>query len=122
VANNAFIVLLILVERTKVLLKQHGLLTQESDSAAEILVPIMFNFPNAGRLLTLLFIPFAAWLAGNSLSVADYSSLLAVGLPSYFAKAQVALPFLIDFFSGYCTTCSSSTSRPPSSAANSIPW
>jgi len=98
VANNAFIVLPILVERTKVLLKQHGLLTQESDSAAEILVPIMFNFPNAGRLLTLLFIPFAAWLAGSSLSASDYSSLLAVGLPSYFAKAQVALPFLMDFF------------------------
>jgi Na+/H+-dicarboxylate symporter len=98
VANNAFIVMPILVERTKVLLKQHGLLTQESDSAAEILVPIMFNFPNAGRLLTLLFIPFAAWLAGSSLSAADYSTLLAVGLPSYFAKAQVALPFLMDFF------------------------
>ena len=98
VANNAFIVLPILVERTKLLLKQHGLLTPESDSAAEVLVPIMFNFPNAGRLLTLLFIPFAAWLAGNSLSAADYSSLVAVGLPSYFAKAQVALPFLMDFF------------------------
>jgi len=98
VTSNAFIVLPILVERTRMLLKQHGLLSQESDSAAEILVPIMFNFPNAGRLLTLLFIPFAAWLAGSSLSAADYSSLVAVGLPSYFAKAQVALPFLMDFF------------------------
>jgi len=98
VANNAFIVLPILVERTRVLLRRHRLLTPESDSAAELLVPILFNFPNAGRLLTLLFIPFAAWLAGNSLSVADYSSLFAVGVPSYFAKAQIALPFLMDFF------------------------
>mgnify|MGYP001829038616 FL=1 len=98
VANNAFIVLPILVERTKALLQRRGLLTAESDSAAEILIPILFNFPNAGRLLTLLFVPFAAWLAGNTLSATDYSSLFAVGVPSYFAKAQVALPFLMDFF------------------------
>ncbi len=98
VANNAFIVLPILVDRTRVLLRRHRLLTAESDSAAELLVPILFNFPNAGRLLTLLFIPFAAWLAGSTLSTSDYLSLFAVGVPSYFAKAQVALPFLMDFF------------------------
>jgi Na+/H+-dicarboxylate symporter len=98
VTNNAFIVLPILVERTRVLLRRHRLLTAESESAAELLVPILFNFPNAGRLLTLLFIPFAAWLAGNTLSASDYSTLFAVGVPSYFAKAQVALPFLLDLF------------------------
>ena len=98
VTNNAFIVLPILVDRTRVLLRRHRLLTAESESAAELLVPILFNFPNAGRLLTLLFIPFAAWLAGSTLSTSDYSSLFAVGVPSYFAKAQVALPFLMDFF------------------------
>jgi Na+/H+-dicarboxylate symporter len=98
VTNNAFIVLPILVERTRVLLRRHRLLTAESGSAAELLVPILFNFPNAGRLLTLLFVPFAAWLAGSTLSAADYSSLFVVGVPSYFAKAQVALPFLMDFF------------------------
>jgi Na+/H+-dicarboxylate symporter len=98
VANNAFIVLPILVDRTRVLLRRHRLLTAESDSAAELLVPILFNFPNAGRLLTLLFIPFAAWLADSALSTSDYLTLFAVGVPSYFAKAQVALPFLMDFF------------------------
>jgi Na+/H+-dicarboxylate symporter len=98
VTNNAFIVLPILVDRTRVLLRRHRLLTAESESAAELLVPILFNFPNAGRLLTLLFVPFAAWLAGSSLSTSDYFSLFAVGVPSYFAKAQVALPFLMDFF------------------------
>jgi Na+/H+-dicarboxylate symporter len=98
VTNNAFIVLPILVERTRVLLRRHRLLNAESESAAELLVPILFNFPNAGRLLTLLFVPFAAWLAGTTLSLSDYSSLFAVGIPSYFAKAQVALPFLMDFF------------------------
>ncbi len=98
VTNNAFIVLPILVERSKGLLRERGLLNPDSDSAAEVLVPILFNFPNAGRLLTLLFVPFAAWLAGSTFSAADYSTLFAVGIPSYFAKAQVALPFLMDVF------------------------
>jgi Na+/H+-dicarboxylate symporter len=98
VASNAFIVLPILVERSKALIGQRGLLNQESNSAAEILIPILFNFPNAGRLLTLLFVPFAAWLAGSAFSAGDYPMLLAIGIPSYFAKAQVALPFLLDVF------------------------
>ncbi|MCG6896597.1 MAG: cation:dicarboxylase symporter family transporter [Thiocapsa sp.] len=97
-AGSAFIVLPILVERTKALLRERGLLSPESDSAADVLMPILFNFPNAGRLLTLLFVPFAAWLAGSALTSSDYWVLLAAGVPSYFAKAQVALPFLLDLF------------------------
>jgi ABC-type amino acid transport substrate-binding protein len=62
------------------------------------MIPVFFNFPNAGKLLTLLFIPFAGWLSGAALVAADYPALFAVGIPSYFAKAQVALPFLLDLF------------------------
>jgi Na+/H+-dicarboxylate symporter len=98
VASNAFIVLPVLVERSKTLLEKRGLLNAESDSAAEILIPILFNFPNAGRLLTLLFVPFAAWLAGSPLGPSGMAKLAMVGIPSYFAKAQVALPFLLDVF------------------------
>lgn len=98
VANSAFIVLPILVERSKQLLENYGLLDDAADSAADVLIPVMFNFPNAGKLLTLLFIPFAAWLSGAAMPGSDYPSLLAVGIPSYFAKAQVALPFLLDLF------------------------
>jgi len=99
VANSAFIVLPILVERSKALLAKHDLLDENADSAAEVLIPVMFNFPNAGKLLTLLFVPFAAWLSGVTFGPSEYSSLLTVGIPSYFAKAQIALPFLLDVFS-----------------------
>jgi Na+/H+-dicarboxylate symporter len=98
VANSAFIVLPILVERSKQLLEKHNLLDENADSAAEVLIPVMFNFPNAGKLLTLLFVPFAGWLAGAPLVATDYSSLMAAGIPSYFAKAQIALPYLLDLF------------------------
>jgi len=98
VANNAFIVLPILIDRSKELLARHGVLDENSASAAEVMIPVLFNFPNAGKLLTLLFIPYAAWFTGEELSAVDFSHLMALGIPSYFAKAQVALPFLIDVF------------------------
>jgi len=98
VANSAFIVLPILIDRCKTLLARHGLLDDNAESATEVMIPIMFNFPNAGKLLTLLFIPFAAWLSGAPLPGGDYLQLISAGIPSYFAKAQVALPFLIDLF------------------------
>lgn len=98
VANSAFIVLPILVERSKELMERHGLLDETADSAAEVMIPVMFNFPNAGKLLTLLFVPFAAWLAGSPLATSDFSTLVSAGIPSYFAKAQIALPFLLDLF------------------------
>ncbi len=99
VTHNAFIVLPLLIERSKTLFERHGLLDEETDSAADVLIPVLFNFPNAGKLLTLLFIPFAAWLAGAPLGLGEYPSLFSAGIPSYFAKAQIALPFLLDLFS-----------------------
>jgi Na+/H+-dicarboxylate symporter len=98
VTHSAFIVLPILVERSKALMESHGLLDDSADSAAEVLIPVMFNFPNAGKLLSLMFIPFAAWLAGAPLAGGDFGSLLSAGIPSYFAKAQIALPYLLDLF------------------------
>ena len=37
-----------------------------------------------------------AWLSGCPLEPASYGTLFGAGLPAYFAKAQVALPFLLD--------------------------
>ena len=96
VANNVFIVLPILIERAKELFARHGMLEEDSESAIEVIVPVFFNFPNAGKMLTLLFVPFGAWLAGSPLLASQYPELFASGIPSYFAKAQIALPFLMD--------------------------
>jgi Na+/H+-dicarboxylate symporter/ABC-type amino acid transport substrate-binding protein len=96
VTNNVFIVLPMIAERAEELSQRHGLAGRGEGSIGEVVVPIAFNFPTAGKLLTLLFVPFAAWLAGNTLEAAQYPGLLAAGVFSYFAKAQVALPFLLD--------------------------
>jgi Na+/H+-dicarboxylate symporter len=96
IANSAFIVLPILVERANELMARHGLRTPDGESTAEILAPIAFTFPNAGKLLTLLFVPYVAWLTGDPLGAAGHAALFGAGVPAYFAKAQVALPFLLD--------------------------
>jgi len=96
ITSSVFIVLPLLMERTSMLLRQHGLGGEHADSTIKVLVPVAFTFPNPGRLLTLLFVPFAAWLAGEPLTGAAYATLFAAGVPAYFAKAQVALPFLMD--------------------------
>lgn len=96
VTNNVFIVLPMIAERAEQLAQRHGLAGRTEGSIGDVVVPIAFNFPTAGKLLTLLFVPFAAWLAGNALEATQYPGLLAAGVFSYFAKAQVALPFLLD--------------------------
>ena len=96
IANSAFIVLPMLVERVKAALAAQAMDSPDTRSAVDVVVPVSFVVPNAGKLLTLLFVPFAAWLAGNPLGADAYLALFGAGIPSYFAKAQVALPFLMD--------------------------
>jgi len=96
IANSAFIVLPILAERASALLARHGLLTPDAKATVEVVTPVAFTFPNAGKLLTLLFVPYVAWLTGDPLGPGSYGSLFGAGILTYFAKAQVALPFLMD--------------------------
>jgi Na+/H+-dicarboxylate symporter len=96
VANSVFIVLPILVERMRALLRERQLASPTTDATIEVLVPLAFVFPNPGKLFTLLFVPYAAWLAGDALTAPGYATLFGAGVFAYFAKAQVALPFLMD--------------------------
>jgi Na+/H+-dicarboxylate symporter len=96
VASSVFIVLPILVERANALMERHRVSTPESRATMDVLVPLAFVFPNAGKLLTLLFVPYAAWVAGTPMEPSQYGTLFGAGLVAYFAKAQIALPFLLD--------------------------
>jgi len=97
-ANNYFIVLPLLVENLKELYRRHGLGGAEAESAIDITLPIGFPFPNLGRLLAMIFIPFGAWFIGRPLEIVQYPKLVLAGLPSFFAKVTVAVPFLLDQF------------------------
>jgi len=96
ITNSAFIVMPILVERANLLMEKHGLKTPEAESTVGVLVPVAFTFPGAGSLLTLLFVPYAAWFSGNPLGIGDYSTLFGAGVFASFAPSVIALPFLMD--------------------------
>jgi len=96
VANSAFIVLPMLVERVRTALIEHAMDSAENRTSVDVVVPVSFVVPNAGKLMTLLFVPYGAWMAGTSLALEDYLKLIVAGVPSYFAKAQIALPYLLD--------------------------
>jgi len=96
VTQNLFIVVPMLVDTSRQLFYDYDLNSSESETLNEVIIPVTFNFPTAGKLLSLMFVPFAAWLAGSPIELSAYPGFLAAGLASYFAKAQVALPFLLD--------------------------
>lgn len=98
IAQNIFIILPLLIENSRDIFKKYQLDSEKSDHVIDVIIPVTFNFPNTGRLLALLFIPFAAWMSGAELKIAQYPELLSIGIFSFFAKAQVAIPFLLDLF------------------------
>ncbi len=70
----------------------------ETRSTIDVLVPISFNFPHGGKVLTLGFVVFAAWFAGRPLGIADLPRFALVGLLATFGSMNAALPFLLDTF------------------------
>jgi Na+/H+-dicarboxylate symporter len=94
--GNLLIVLPLLSDRIKELLVEAGLHTQDTDSAADLIVPINFNLPNLGKLLALGFVPFAGWFAGAPVALEQFPLFLVSGLLSFFGEVVVALPFLLD--------------------------
>ncbi|QEY31236.1 cation:dicarboxylase symporter family transporter [Synechococcus sp. RSCCF101] len=95
---NLLIVLPSLVETSQRLFKELASSTEaeEGRSAIEVLVPTSFNFPSTGRLLTLFFLPFAAWYGGSQLPWNDYPVLISAGIASLFGSSVVSVQFLLD--------------------------
>jgi Na+/H+-dicarboxylate symporter len=94
--GNLLIVLPILADRCKTMVRDDASSSDEASSAVDVLIPVSFNFPNMGKLLTLSFIPFAAWFVDISIPAGQYPNFLLSGLASFFGEVVVAMPFLMD--------------------------
>jgi ABC-type amino acid transport substrate-binding protein len=97
VAGDLFIVLPVLIDASKTLLSD---LRPDPGTVAlpDVIVPASFNFPHAGKLLSISFILFAGWFADAAVSIGDYPRLAFTGLVSFFGSLNVAVPFLLDLF------------------------
>ncbi|MEZ6120565.1 MAG: cation:dicarboxylase symporter family transporter [Pirellulaceae bacterium] len=62
----------------------------------DALLTTAYPFPHIGKLMGMLFIPFAAWFLGRPMADSEYPGYLVVGLFSYFGGPLVATPALLD--------------------------
>ena len=95
VIGNSFVVLPMVIEAVNKLFHRRGIGADDDDSAAEYLVPMAYPFPDIGRIVGLVFIPFAAWFYGTSIDPNSYAGLLGVGLLGSFGKPVITIPLLL---------------------------
>ena len=93
--TSLFAVLPMLTEAIKSLLRDYAP-EQHDESLAEVIVPASFNFPHAGKLLSLSFVLFAAWFSDTAVPVSSYFRLATTGLVVMFGNVNAAIPFLLD--------------------------
>lgn len=98
VAGDLFIVLPALMESCEQLLLRHRIGQHDEHKLPEVIIPASFNFPHAGKLLSLSFILFAGWFSDAALPMSHYPQLAATGLLTIFGSLNSAVPFLLDLF------------------------
>jgi Na+/H+-dicarboxylate symporter/ABC-type amino acid transport substrate-binding protein len=97
--GSLFVVLPMLGECARDILKRHAEDHPEAEEYPDVIVPASFNFPHSAKLLSLSFIPFAAWFAEASIGgLVKHLQLALVGLLTFFGSLNAAVPYLLDLF------------------------
>jgi len=96
--GTVLVVLPMIAERAKEMLAERELLTDETETTVDVLVPTAYSFPSSGTILGLAFILFAAWFQDSPLTLLEYPTFAVLGVLSAFGLMAVALPFLLDYF------------------------
>ena len=95
--GKLIVVLPILIDETERLFAQRQNATGTSAAPTiDVLYPLAYTFPHLGKLMGMLFIPFAAWFFGREMRDYEYPAFLLSGLFSYFGGPVLATPFLLD--------------------------
>lgn len=95
-AGDALVVLPLIAESAKTLLSERGASPEGADRAVSVAVPLLYNFPHVGKILSLAFLPFAAWYSGSSLGLQQVLLLVTTGPLSLFGSINAAMPFMLD--------------------------
>ena len=97
--GSLFVVLPMLGECARDVLRRHAAANPEAEEYPDVIVPASFNFPHSAKLLSLSFIPFAAWFSEVAIGgVFEYLQLAALGLMTFFGSLNAAVPYLLDRF------------------------
>ncbi|MCK9995718.1 MAG: cation:dicarboxylase symporter family transporter [Candidatus Krumholzibacteria bacterium] len=96
VTGKVFIVLPMLIEQTRQMFSNKEVVRPTDKNIIRMVILLIYPFPHAGKLLALLFLPFAAWFGGEPMAFVQYPLLLLAGSLSFFGSPLVAMPFLLD--------------------------
>jgi len=95
-AGDAVVVLPLIAESAKELVVEAGSAPEDVDRTISVAIPLLINFPHVGKLLTLAFVPFAAWFSGSELGLPRLLLLVTAGPLSLFGNINAAMPFLLN--------------------------
>lgn len=97
--GSLFVVLPMLGECARDILKRHAPEHPDAEEYPDVIVPASFNFPHSAKLLSLSFIPFAAWFSETAIGgLFKYLQLAVIGLLTFFGSLNAAVPYLLDLF------------------------
>ena len=96
--GSFFVVIPLIVEKTKALIATQYPDIDNVDKISEVIVPITYSLPVGGKLLSLLFVLFAAWFSGAYISFEDYVKLVVIGIPQLFGTSTLAMQNLLELF------------------------
>ncbi len=95
--GKLFVVLPQIIDKCEQLLKDDEEPAERiGESTASVVVPLAYPFPHIGKILAFVFISFAAWYSGHSLTPDQTASMAATGAVSSFASPLVSMPYLLD--------------------------
>ncbi len=98
VVGSVFVVIPLLIKVINRLFHSHVTTEHEQARIPDLVLPLAYPFPDMGKLLSLVFIVFAAWFYDNPLTFLDYPVMLTIGLFLSFGKLITALPFLLNLY------------------------
>ncbi|RRJ84435.1 cation:dicarboxylate symporter family transporter [Aestuariirhabdus litorea] len=96
--GNLFVVLPMISYRTQQLARQHATARKRRLSIIDVIVPISYSLPTAGKMLGYIFVIFAGWFSGKDLALADYPTLALLGISSFFSPMILSIPELLQQF------------------------
>ncbi|BCG63644.1 MAG: proton glutamate symport protein [Methyloprofundus sp.] len=98
VVGSVFVVIPLLIKGVNQLYSEHCTTECQHARIPDMVLPLAYPFPDMGKVLSLVFVVFAAWFYGRPLDFLDYPEMLLVGLFLSFGKLITALPFLLDLY------------------------
>ena len=96
VVQSLFVVIPMLAEGIRRLAEKYHDEGIKTSANPDFVIPLAYPFPHLGKVLTLIFVPFAAWFYGIAMPWSDFPLFLATGLVLSFGKVTTTIPFLLD--------------------------